>query len=155
MKTPERCIPWQPVPPAVNRYTVLEVEEFAQRALAEGAPVAVTVVSAVEHTAPGQAPASAWRIRFEWVTGYRCRPTDQPLGSTPVVFPEGPGGSQAATWEVVYSRWLPEAVGTLYGRPSAVRHFVIASTYAIYDIAAERWTSEALREQEPLVGPGD
>lgn len=147
MKKPEKCISWQPVPPAINRYTVLEVAEFEQHALAEGTPVAVTVVSSsVDHTDPGQSPTSSWRILFHWVAGYRCRPIDQPAGTPPVVFPEGSRGSQVAIWEVVHSKWLPEAIGTLHGRPSAVHHFVIASSYVIYDIAAESWTSEALKD---------
>lgn len=147
VKQAERFVPWQPVPPPWDRYMILNVEKLEQNALTEGAPVAVTVVAsdAGQHDDPKRIVIRSWRIAFQWVTGFRCRPIEQPLDQPRIVFPDHwHEGGDVATWEVAYSHWLPEAIGTLYGRPEAVHHYVIASSYVIYDFAAETWRVDAL-----------
>ena len=143
VKQVERAIPWDPVPKKANVYMVLQVEKFEQQALKEGMPVSMTVVASTEEATPR---IGIWRIDFTSVAGFRCLPIDQPPGSSRVKYFGKDSRLLAATWEVVHSRWLPEAVGTLYSRPQAVHHYVIADSYMVYDIAAQGWTSEALQE---------
>lgn len=150
MKHAERCIPWRPVPPPWDRYMVLNVARLEQDGLTEGLPVAVTVVASDEEQRadPVNIIVRSWRITFQHVAGYRWRPIDQPLDRPRIAFPgHWHEGGDIATWEVAHSQWLPEAIGTLYSHPKAVHHYVIASSYEIYDFAAERWTVEALAEQ--------
>lgn len=144
-KQVEQAIPWEPVPRKANVYMVLQVERFEQLALSEGTPVSITVVASTEHSMPRH---GAWRIDFTHVAAFRCLPIDQPLGSRSrmAAYLGKDNKLVAATWEIVHSRWLPEAVGTLHSRPQAVRHYVIASSYVIYDIAAEGWTSHAIAD---------
>lgn len=144
VKQVERAIPWDPVPKKANVYMVLQVEKFEQQALAEGTPVSVTVAASTEEATPR---IGIWRIDFTSVAGFRYLPIDQPPGnSSRLTYLGKDNRLLAATWEVVHSRWLPEAVGTLHSRPQAVHHYVIADSYMVYDVAAQGWTSEALEE---------
>lgn len=142
VKQAEHAIPWEPVPREANVYMVLNVERFEQRGT-EGAPVSVTVVASTEESTPR---IGVWRIDFHNVPGFRCLPIEQLPGSSRLTYLVKGNTLSAATWEVVHSRWLPEAIGTNYGRPQAVRHYVIAGSYQVYEIAAEAWTSEALED---------
>lgn len=126
---------------------VLNVERLEEHALKEGAPVHVTVVASdvEQHPDSHKTVIRTWRISFQHVAAYRCRPIDQPLNSPTMTFPDHwHEGGDIATWEVVHSRWLPEAIGVLYSHPKAIHHFVIASSYNVYDIAAQTWTVEEL-----------
>jgi hypothetical protein len=144
VKQVEQAIPWNPVPKGANVYMLLQVARFEQQALAEGTPVSMTVVASTEERPPQR---GAWRIDFTSVAGFRCLSIAQPPGGGNQLTYLGKNNNLlAATWEVVHSRWLPEAIGTLHGRPQAVHHYVIANSYTIYDIAAQGWTSEALEE---------
>ena len=147
MQQPERCVSWQPVPPPWDRYMVLNVERLEQRALVEGTPVAVTVVASdvEQRTDPHQVVIRTWRISFHHVTAYRCDPIEQPPSLPKRVFPDHWfEGGDIATWEVVQSQWLPEAISRLYSHPESIHHYVIASSYTVYDIAAQTWTVEEL-----------
>jgi hypothetical protein len=102
----------------------------------------VTVVASdvEQRTDPHQVVVRTWRITFHHVAAYRCDPI-QPERMFPDHWFEG---GEIATWEVSQSQWLPEAIGTLYSHPEAIHHYVIASSDAVYDIAAQTWTVEEL-----------
>jgi hypothetical protein len=125
---------------------VLTVERLVQRALEEGMPLSMTVVASIEKSPP---IIDRWRIDFLSVAAFRCLSIDQPNRHNSVlVARDTSGGLNAATWEVVHSRWLREAIGKLHSRPQAIHHYVIADSYVIYDIAAQWWTSETLEDRD-------
>lgn len=146
MKTDERWLPWDPVPREANRYMELGVAHFEQLSILEGTPICAIIVSSIVHGSSSAKTDYAWRVRFEHAPGFRYRPIEQPVGLAQLTHPGGAGRIEVAAWELAPSHWLPEAIGALYARPHAVHHFVIASSYGVYDIAAETWVTEELGE---------
>jgi hypothetical protein len=141
----EQAISWDPVPRYANIYMLLTVERL-ERAIVEGMPLSMIVVAQTEKS---PRIIGRWRIDFLSVAAFRCLPIDQPNGHGSVLVARDTSGQlSAATWEVVHSRWLPEAIGTLHSRPQAIHHYVIADTYVVYDIAAQWWTSEMLEDRD-------
>src|SRR5258708_6147704 len=135
LQTGERLLLWGPIPRESNGYIevgVCRVEEHADR---EGTPVDVLLVASRHDASDG-----AWRPRFSWVSAYRRLPIEAQAGAYLIALRAAYKQRSLptpATYEVVRSRWLQEAVSPHYSRPTAIRHFVIAASYVAYDIAAE------------------
>lgn len=144
MKPGEQRISWSPVPLDANRYMELGVAYFEQLSAEEGAPISFIVVSSTKKGRLSHATDYAWRVWFEHVSGFRFRPIDLQPPVSPALRPAAPG--DVALWEVESSQWLKEAVGILHSHPQLVRHFVIAGSDLVYDIAAQDWSSEELGE---------
>lgn len=135
LPTGERLLPWDPIPRESNVYMEVGVCRVEERAGAEG----------------------TWRLRFHSVSAYRRLPVEAQAGAHLIALRaahEQCSLPTPATYEVVRSRWLREAVSPDHGRPRAVRHFVIAASYVAYDIAAEWCEVEALGDAEQACADG-
>jgi hypothetical protein len=124
---------------------VYHVEECTSEV---GTPMALTL------TAPRRdAVDGAWRLLFQHVVAYRRLPIEAHAGAHLLALRatyEPRSLPTPATYEVVRSPWLREAVSPYYARPSAIRHFVIVASDLAYDIAAEWCDVQALGDAEPM-----
>jgi hypothetical protein len=117
---------------------VCRVEERADVA---GMPVAVILVAFRRDAGDG-----AWRLLIQRVSAYRRLPVEAQASAHLIALRaahEQRSLPTPATYEVVRSHWLREVVSPHHARPDAVRHFVIAASYAAYDMAAEWCEVEA------------
>lgn len=146
LPTGERILPWDPIPRESNIYMEVGVRRVEELASAEGTPVAIILVVPQRDAGTG-----AWRLLFQHVTAYRRLPVEAHASAHHVALREAYEKRSLptpATYEVVRSRWLLEAVSPNYAHPHAVRHFVIADSYEVYDIAAEWCDVEELGDAE-------
>jgi transposase len=118
---------------------VLVVMHFEQRSAVEGSPVSLLVAFShdSDDAEAGVSEETWWRIIFRHVPAFRFRHLDNAPASPPFVRPRPGEPLDVAIWEVVHSQWLPEVVGSGYSSPNSVHHYVLASWYVIYEIAAE------------------
>ena len=159
LQTGERLLPWDPIPRESNVYMevgVCRVEEFATT---EGTPVAIILVAPQRDAGTG-----AWRLLFQCVSAYRRLPVEAHASAQHIALRqayEKRSLPTPATYEVVRSRWLQKAVSPNYAHPRAVRHFVIADSDEVYDIAAEWCDVQELGDAEQacmdmqIAAPGD
>jgi hypothetical protein len=144
--TSERCIPWEPIPRDANRYMVLNVALFEQTALGSlGTPVSIVVVSSHTGEHPQGGTAIAWRIELQHVAAYRTCDITLWKG----VCPYSDVTSKrldVALWEIENSTWLTECVSAERIARTHPHHFVIASSFHVFEIAAATWESEELGE---------
>jgi hypothetical protein len=145
MNKDEMGISWNPVPRAANQYMALTVNHVEQLLAAEGLPVLIVVSSTIGHET-GKVRDTVWRIRLHFVHAYRSRPMGPTADRRPLTWPPEDKAGRVACWEIVHSRWLPEAVGEHYSNPNAVHHFVIADYDHVYEIAAQWWEVVELGE---------
>lgn len=142
--TSERCIPWEPIPRDANRYMVLNVALFEQTALSgHGTPISLVVVSSHKSEHPRGSAAIAWHIALQKVAAYRSCDITMWKGARPysdVISKR----LDVALWEIQNSSWLTENVSA--ERIARTHHYVIASSFDVFEIAAASWESEELGE---------
>ncbi len=140
-----QAIAWEPVPRGANQYMGLNVVHFEQLAGETGMPIAVMVTAPLRTGGSKQAVDTVWRITFQVVGGFRMLPVDRASGQVPWLAATEAQG-KPALWEVVHSHWLEQTVTSGSSRPQAFHHYVIASSYDIYEIAAQWWEVEEMGE---------
>lgn len=131
-------------PPQANRYMIVNVAFVEQIGLLRtGAPLAMVLVSSEEPGPPGQAHPFTWLVTFADVAAYRC--SDIVMWHGPRQYrDESSKRLEVALWEVVDSEWLPMAVSANRPAHLPVRHYVIASSFRVFEIAAGSWESRPL-----------
>jgi hypothetical protein len=145
----EGWITWDAIPPQFNRYMELNIFHMVWAhpkvvGAFSGAHLSMTLVSSI---GPSSGPASArdirgWRILFPNVSTYRSTAIERWHGPMPQ---NETRRLLTSTWEVANSTWVRESLSehVLKSNPT-VRHFVVASSFYIVDIAAITWTTSAL-----------
>ena len=139
---------WHPVPQEMSRYMILNVAYVEHLALtggifAGGIPLSLILVSSTPDHVVGADPSTvlAWRVSFSEVRALRCIEIGGWEGPKPYG-DERLHVLKAATWEVLNSHWLTSAIPSSLSQPlrHPPRHFVIASSDEVWDIAAADWT---------------
>ncbi len=136
----EQCAPWSPIPLEANHYMAVNVQRLEEAQGQRGRAVRMVVTGNPDSL--DRKRVVAWRLTFSRVAAYRKRPagTYWP-DAVPLLWPKPQGVS---TWEVKNSRWLPESLIPEWLHPERMRHFVVASSYDVYEVAAEWWESEEI-----------
>lgn len=143
------CVAWEPTSPEANRYMLLNVQYLGwAKPHVAGVRVGCELAMMVSATpARGSEPEqfSVWRIVFHGASAYRCTSADRWRGPCPWWNDDSNTAAtdvawKVATWEIVDSHWIPEAVS----RNASVhdRHFVVASSYEFVDVAALKWEAQ-------------
>lgn len=142
----EYCADWEPVPPESNRYMELIAQyvAYATPRIA-GSRVGYQLQMIATAPRPGGADEKrllAWRIVFQNVEGFRLRNAEMWRGAKP----RPNGRLEVAAWEIRNSHWLIDTVPAHVLSEAPFRHFVLASMFQFYDIAALDWKSTLIRE---------
>jgi hypothetical protein len=142
----EQCALWSPIPLEANRYMAANVQRLEEAQGQRGRAVRMVVTGNPDPV--DRERVAAWRLIFFRVAAYRKRPagTYWP-DAVPLLWPEPRGIS---TWEIKNSRWLPESLPPERRHPGRMRHFVIASSYNVYEIAAETCESEEIGDWQHM-----
>jgi hypothetical protein len=150
------CVAWEPTTPEANRYMILNVQ-YLGWAMPHIAGVSVgcelaMIVSATLARGSEREHFRVWRILFHGAYAYRCTSSDRWRGPCPWSSDESITAStnaarEVATWEIVDSQWITDAVSENASIHYAQRHFVVASSYEFIDVAARDWT-DATQDEE-------
>jgi|SRR5689334_1186095 len=136
----EQCAPWSPIPLEANRYMAANVQRLEAAQGERGRAIRMVITGNPDPV--DRQRVVAWRLTFSRVAAYRKRPvgTYWP-DAVPLLWPEPRGIS---TWEIMHSRWLPESLPPEWRNPGRMHHFVIASSYHMYEIAGETCEAEEI-----------
>jgi hypothetical protein len=140
-----KCVPWDIVPLAANRYMELNIAHMTwadPRLTGARAGLHLAIVLTGSLESGPQSQVLGWRVLFPNAKTFRFVDTEMWKGPAPR---DKTNTLRLATWEILDSSWIKECIAeSALQLQSGFRHFVIASSFKFMDIVALTWTSVAL-----------